>query len=122
MDYAESKGYRVDFRIMSATAFSVKLPSGECGICIDPTKGNQLENLAHEVGHCETDSFYTSISPWETIGRCEAKADKWAIKKLVPKDELQRLIADHRDMWEICDILGISADFLQKAILYYEKI
>ena len=122
--YAEDRGIRVDYRMMvTATSLSVHL-GDSCAICIDPTKlhGDEAEKLAHEIGHCETLSFYSPSTPLETVARCEHKADVWAIKKLVPKDELMKLIADHRDKWEICDILGISADFLQKAAEYYEKV
>ena len=108
LDYAEAQNYRVDQRIMSAPAFSVRLPSGKCGICINSARMHDIEIIAHEIGHCETESFYTSETPWETVGRCEAKAQAWAIKKLAPKSEIRRLIKERRESWEIAEILGVS--------------
>lgn len=122
LDFAEARGYRVDTRIMTAPAFSVKTPSGLCGICINSEKMHDAETIAHEIGHCETDSFYTALTPCETVGRCEARAEHWAIKKLAPKSEIRRLMKEHRETWEIAEILGVSDRFLAEAMEYYGKV
>ena len=120
--FADQRGIRVDHRIMTAPAFSVKLPDGFCGICINADRSNDPETLAHELGHCETDAFYTSSTPLETVGRCEHRAEKWAIKKLVPKDELKKQIMEHREPWEIAEHFCVSERFLRAALEYYERI
>lgn len=125
-DFAERRGIRVDYRMM-VRAESLSVQFGDlCAICIDPTKlrdsVDEREKLAHELGHCETMSFYSPSTPFETVGRCEAKAERWSIKKLAPKSEIQRLINEHLDSWEIAERLGVSEDFLRRAWEYYGKV
>ena len=62
-DYAEQRGIDVDwFSAVQASSMSLPLPDGTCCIAIDPWKMDTLEQetvfLAHELGHCETGSFY----------------------------------------------------------------
>ena len=122
LQYAEDKGYKVDY-LMLQYSMSLAIPfDGGC-ICIDPTKietsSDELERLAHELGHCETNAFY-SPSTWECFGRMERKAEKWAIKKLVPKNELIGELKDNRELWEIAEHFGVSQRFLIRAIEFYE--
>lgn len=122
LSYAEEKGYKVDYRMLQYSQ-SLSIPfDGGC-VCLDPTKietsADELERLAHEIGHCETDAFY-SPSTWECVGRMERKAEKWAIKKLVPKNELIGKLKGNRELWEIAEHFGVSCKFLIRAIQYYE--
>ena len=111
--------------MVSARSISVQFPDGSCGICMDPTQfefpWDELEQLAHEIGHCELLAFYTQYTPYETVGRIEHKAWKWAIKKLVPEDELKELIRQKRTPYEIAEHFHISSLFLQKAFDFYKK-
>lgn len=125
-DFAERRGIRVDYRMMvRAESLSVQL-GDRCAICIDPTKlrdsVDEREKLAHELGHCETLSFYSPSTPMETVGRCEHRAIVWAIKKLAPKSEIRRLINEHLESWEIAERLGVSEDFLRRAWEFYGKV
>lgn len=125
-DYADRREIRIDYRMMvRAESLSVQL-GDRCAICIDPTKlrdsVDEREKLAHELGHCETLSFYSPSTPFETVERCEHRATVWSIKKLAPKSEIQRLIKDHLESWEIAERLGVSEDFLRKAWEYYAKL
>lgn len=45
--------------------------------------------LAHEAGHCITGSFYNLYAPLDRRSKHERQADKWAVKKLIPKVELE---------------------------------
>lgn len=125
-DFAERQGYEVDHRMMvKARSISTQFPDGSCGICMDPTRfeteWDELEQLAHEIGHCERLAFYTRYTPFETVGRMENKAWKWAIKKLVPEDELRELCKQNRNIDEMCDYFRVSAGFLQRAVKYYQN-
>lgn len=42
---------------------------------------SRLERLAHEMGHCMTDSFYEGYSPFELRAKHEYKANAWQLKK-----------------------------------------
>ena len=98
---------------------------GECYIAIDPRKvasaADEKTKLAHEMGHCVTGAFYNVYSPWDIRQRHENRADKWAIKKLIPKDELELAVADGRtDIWELAEFFSVTEDFMRKAISLYK--
>lgn len=67
-------------------------------IAIDPWKFYSIEDeftaLGHEVGHCMTGSFYNRWAACDVKQRCENRADKWEIEKLIPRDCLEAAIAD----------------------------
>lgn len=78
--------------------------------------------LAHELGHCLTLSFYNIYSPLDIRGKHERKADNWAIKKLVPKTRYKNAIRSGYDsVYLLSEYFGVTADFMQKAIDYYQK-
>ena len=77
---------------------------------------------AHELGHCARDAFYTRNDPLYIRKRCENKADKWAIKKLIPKDELMNAVhSGLSDPWELAEYFRVTEDFMKKAIWYYQN-
>ena len=82
--YAEQRDIEVDWFPLPVTpSLSVKLPDNSCAIGIDPWKmetlAEELVCLAHEVGHCETDSFYDPTTGLPVKQKCENRADRWAI-------------------------------------------
>ena len=77
----------------------------------------RLERLAHEMGHCMTDSFYEGYSPFELRAKHENKSNAWAVKKIVPFKELCRAVKDGcRELWELAEYFGVSYSFMEKAI------
>lgn len=74
---------------------------------------------AHELGHCIRGAFYNRYAPHDLRARYEVKADKWAIKKLVPRDELEQAIKDGREPWELAELFGVTEEFMQKAMHWY---
>lgn len=77
-------------------------------------------HLAHELGHCKTGSFYNRYASVDIRQKHENRADKWAIKKLVPKDELDTMVQDgHTEIWDLADRFGVTEDFMRKAICLY---
>ena len=50
--------------------------------------------LAHELGHCETGSFYNRYAKLDLRQKHENRADKWAIQHLIPVEELDEAVAD----------------------------
>ena len=63
-------------------------------IGIDPSLSGIEEkiHLAHEVGHCVTGSMYNLYAPLDNRAKHELRADRWAIKKLVPFNDLRTAI------------------------------
>jgi len=96
---------------------------GSCAIAINPFKieGNADEKykLAHELGHCECGAFYNRYSPFDLVNKHEFRADRWAIKKLLPKEELRAAIVDRRDRCEIAEMFEVPVELVDKAVEYY---
>ena len=125
--YAEDHCIDVDWIPMQRTSsLSVVLPDGSCSIALDQWKMDTVEKelicLAHELGHCETGSFYTQLSSFDVRQKHENRADKWAIKKLISEDELDQAIADgYTDLWSLAEHFGITEDFMRKAVCLYTQ-
>ena len=123
--YAEDHGIDVDwFTVPINKSMSLKLPDGTCSIALDPWKmptlADENVSLAHELGHCETGSFYSPSSKYELVERSENRADKWAIKKLIPKDELEEeVLHGDSEVWSLAEHFGVTEQFMKKAMHFY---
>lgn len=76
-------------------------------------------HLAHELGHCVTGSFYEIGSPLQIRGKYEYKANKWAVLKCVPKQELINLLKEGYQNWKLAEHFGVTEDFIKTACTYY---
>jgi hypothetical protein len=77
-------------------------------------------HFAHELGHCLTGSFYNAYSAFNVRQKYENRADKWAVKKLIPKDELEEAVqSGMKTSWELAEYFGVTEDFMKKAVCYY---
>ena len=77
---------------------------------------------AHELGHCIRFAFYRRDDPRYIKKRCENKADKWAIKNLVPKDELEEAVASgYTEPWQLAEYFAVTDEFMFKALWYYRN-
>lgn len=105
-------------------SMSVSLDDGTCYIGID---GSVCDNgiqerthLGHELGHCATGSFYSIHTAVDSRQRHENRADKWAVNKLIPVDDLDCAIANgYTEIWELAELFGVTEQFMRKAICYY---
>ena len=78
-------------------------------------------HLAHELGHCKTGSFY-NINTLETRERMEYRADRWAIKKLIPFSKLlAALESGITERWELAEYFNVTEDYIDKAKFLYEE-
>lgn len=105
-------------------SMSLMLPDSSCYIGMDQRvmDGGVQErvHLSHELGHCITGSFYNIYSRADTRLRHENRADKWAIRHLIPVEQLDDAIAaGHTDLWDLADYFGVTEAFLKKAICLY---
>ncbi|WP_298069690.1 ImmA/IrrE family metallo-endopeptidase [uncultured Mailhella sp.] len=125
--YAEENGIDVDwFPMEQASSLSVPLPDDTYAIALDPWKlptiADETVRLGHELGHCETCSFYNRWAALDIRQKHENRADKWAIKKLIPKDELETAIVDGRtELWELAELFGVTESFMLKALCWYRN-
>lgn len=78
-------------------------------------------HLAHELGHCRTGAFYNIHSAQDIRQKHENRADKWAIKKLVPKDELDKAVSRGiTEPWELAEYFDVTEEFMRKALCWYK--
>lgn len=79
--------------------------------------------LAHELGHCETMSFYNLYSPFDVRGKHERRADIWAIKKLIPKSKyFWALRHGYEDIYSLAEYFGVTPEFAKKTADYYGRL
>lgn len=112
------------FPMNEAESFSIPLNDGSCAIAIDPLKIRSTQDeklkLAHEIGHCLTGSFYNKYSLLDIRQKHENRADRWAIKKLIPVNELKNAINNgYTEAWQLAEYFSVPQDFIEKAIILY---
>ena len=78
--------------------------------------------LAHELGHCETMSFYNMYSPLDVRGKHERRADIWAIKKLIPRTRyFWALRHGYDNVYLLAEYFGVTPEFALKTAEYYSR-
>ena len=105
-------------------ATAVSTPDGFIGMDVDKLEDSagELACLAHEMGHCLTGSFYTLDSDRHQRQRCEERADRWAICRLVPLAELREALdAGITRSDELAEHFGVPEAFLNKCLWYYRE-
>lgn len=123
---AEKENIAIEaFSLNSREALSTMDSDGQCYVAIDPRKiaslADERTKLAHEIGHCMTGAFYNVYSPYDSRQRHENRADRWAIKKLVPETELEQAIAKgYTELWELADFFCVTEDLMRKAVSLYK--
>lgn len=104
-------------------SMSLMTDCGNCYIGIDSKNKTEQEIIvhkAHELGHCVTGSFYNRYSKFDLISRHEYRADKWAIKKLIPEEELiEAFEQGYTESWQIADYFDLPEKFIRKACKFY---
>ncbi len=114
----------LSYRLPANGSMSVMTDSGACYIGMDNAvcDGGVRErvHLAHELGHCVTGSFYNIHAKVDSRRRHENRADKWAIKQLIPVDALDDAIAQgDTQLWELAERFGVTEELMRKAVCYY---
>ena len=123
-ELADADGITIDaFALTGRPALSVW--DGErCYIAVDPfkieTTAEEKTVLGHELGHCEKLAFYNLWSPYDIRQRQENRANKWAIKKLVPEDELKKAVrAGIVEPWDLAERFQVTEQFMRLAMCWY---
>jgi len=116
------KIYNYPFRTIKAV--SIVDDNGGYAVGIDTSQceneSQEAEILAHELGHCETGSFYNPYSPFDLREKHERKADDWAINELVPKEKIEtQILRGVTSIFELAEALSVSESFMKKIYRYY---
>ena len=119
---ADAQGIEVDDVPMRSLT-SVSFPQG--WIALDTAKmqttAEHKSILAHELGHVETGSFYNIYSPFDLRAKQERRADKAAIKMLVPfKRILSAMWSGCREVWQLAEYFDVTEELINKALALYE--
>lgn len=122
--HAASHGISIyNFKMNDLT--SISTPDGNIGVDRSKLNGTaeELACIAHEIGHCETGSFYNIYTPLDIRQKHENRADRYAYRQLVPKDELDRAVMNgYTEPWELAEYFGVPQPFLEKAVEYYKVV
>lgn len=124
-DLAKQQNIEVlQFPMEKNGSMSIMADDGSCYIGMDESvqDGNVQErvHLGHELGHCITGSFYNIYAAIDHRQRHENRADKWAVKHLIPVDDLDDAVANGcTEIWELAEHFGVTEQFMQKAVCYY---
>lgn len=122
---AEKSGITVDrFSLPENRSVSL-LHDGKLYVALDSnikTKAEERVCLAHELGHCETLAFYNMYAPIDVRSKHENKADRWAIKRLVPEEKYRRALRNgYTDINSLAEFFDVTDEFMKKAVQYYSK-
>ena len=121
LNSAGVKFYHWDLK--DGKAATVEL-GGRYGVFMDfsniHNSSEELVAVAHEGGHISTGATHKVNSAYDLIAKHEYKADKWAIKALIPVEELDVAVAEgHTGLWDLADYFGVTEDFMRKAVCWY---
>ena len=124
-DFAKEQNIEViQYPMRRNGSMSVMSQGGACYIgmddCVRDGGAEERVHLSHELGHCMTGSFYNVYAALDRRQKHENKADKWAVQKLVPLEELNNAAKNgYREVWELAEFFNVTYEFMQKAICYY---
>ena len=124
-DWASQQNIHVlTFPMEKSGSMSVMADSGECFVGMDKRvlDGSVQErvHLSHELGHCLTGSFYNIYAAVDNRRRHENRADKWAVRKLIPVEALDAAVAEGcNEYWALAERFGVTEDFIRKAVCLY---
>lgn len=113
----------VSFRLPNVGSLSAEV-NGRCLIGLDTsqrmTHAEEQAHIGHELGHCLYGGFYSRSSPYDLVERHEVRADRWYIKKAIPRKLLFRLLSQGYDAWEIAEQLNTTEEYVRRAYYYYK--
>lgn len=86
------------------------------------TRAEERVCLAHELGHCETLSFYNIYSPADIRAKHENHANRWAIQRLIPENRYRRALRNgYTYIHSLAEYFDVTDEFMTKAVEYYKN-
>lgn len=126
-NYAEEIDVNIDtFKLHDVKSLAIRLEDYNA-IAIDENKfddsADLKTSLAHELGHYATSSFYNVDNHLDVRSKHEYRADKWAMERLLPKDEMEEALeCGIVEVWEIAEYFEVTEDLVKKAMwVYFDK-
>lgn len=97
---------------------------GRYGVFMDfgniRTSAEELVAVAHEGGHICTGATHRVDSPYDLIEKHEHKANKWAIQRLIPEEQLDEAVAAGcTELWQLAEHFGVTEEFMKMAVCWY---
>ena len=117
---AENDGIRIVYgSIPNAVAIAL-----ESAVCLDISTlysdSRRTAMLAHELGHIETGALYTAEASHVVRAQAETRARRWAIRRLISRDEIADLIRDgYTEPWQMAEKIGLPEETIREALNYY---
>lgn len=124
-DLAQQENIEViQFPMSINGSMSVMDDDGQCYIGIDKAVRDggiqERTHMIHELGHCVTGSFYNRYAAVDHRQKHENTADKWAVLRIIPAEDLDQAVADgHTEIWDLAEHFGVTEDFIRKAVCYH---
>lgn len=118
--YAEERGIDVFYDSIPET-MAMAVPGA---LCLDwsllACPAARSVCLAHELGHVETGAFYSRGVSVLDRRRAELRAERWAIRRLVSREELlSALRSGFTTVFDLSEKLGLPEDVIRKALSLY---
>lgn len=122
---AERKGVEIiTFQLPSVSSMSTEV-NGQCFIGLDNSRhityAEEQSRIGHELGHCLYGGFYSHSSTFDVVERHEVRADRWYIKRAIPRKTLFQLLKQGYDAWEIAEQLNTTEEYVRRAYYYYKE-
>lgn len=117
---------QLPFSNEQSKAVTIRLrSSGVTGVFVDrgrmDTTAEEAVTLLHEGGHCATGTTHSIVSPFDLIAKHEYKADKWAVRDAVSREELEAARrAGYQEIYELADFFNLTEDFMRKVVCWYD--
>jgi Zn-dependent peptidase ImmA (M78 family) len=87
------------------------------------SEARERVQMAHELGHCMTGSFYKRYSPYDIRSKHEYRATKWSIRRLISEADLNSAFKEGCvEIWELAERFNVTEDFMRKAVEYYKNL
>lgn len=96
-------------------------------VFIDPFQFESISEikraLAHEIGHCATGCTHKVSSPLDLVSKHEYKANRWAIERYIPFEDLRLAISKgYTEEWQLAEYFDFPQSFIHLALEYYFEI
>lgn len=80
----------------------------------------ETEIVGHECGHAATGTTHSVCSPLDLVEKHEYKANKWAVHRLLPLEEIRSAIrGGYVEPWEVAEHTGRTEKFVRMALDIY---
>ena len=74
----------------------------------------------HELGHIATGALHRASSPYESVERCEYRANRYAAERfLTEKDFRRAFAAGYVEVWQLADYFDLPERDVEKALRYW---